>query len=305
MGKVYLLYGQEEYLKNEKIKGIVEAAKLNLPEMNLSRFDDKASSGDIITACQTMPLMDEKRIIIVDNAEAFASDADLADMLGDMADTTVLIFNAKSADMRKAVFKQIKKLGEVFECAPLKPWQTAERIKDMYPELLTQKSAQKLVDVCSNDLNQLDMEMKKLEQTGKKRLSEEDIEKYASVSPDYNVFLLHGYFMKKDVKNAVSLFRRILADEKDAFSTLGLIASKFRLMFKVKSLQGRSAQNIAELTGNAPFEVTKAMEDAKSFSVEQLKNAIKIIAEADKKLKRGEASADTYVISALFKAYNI
>ena len=64
---VYLLYGEEEYLKKQ-YRDRLKNAIVGDDTMNYSYYDsDNASVKDIIDVCETMPFFAQKRLVVMEN----------------------------------------------------------------------------------------------------------------------------------------------------------------------------------------------------------------------------------------------
>ena len=67
--RVYLLYGEEKYLKEMYLKKLVKlAAPQGLEEFNLHRFDGgQMEVDDLIESCEALPMMAQQRCVVVEN----------------------------------------------------------------------------------------------------------------------------------------------------------------------------------------------------------------------------------------------
>ena len=69
---VYLFHGQENFLREAAVKAAVNGVPLNIPELNYMVLDEKTPANDIIVACETLPVMDESRVILVKDSPCFS-----------------------------------------------------------------------------------------------------------------------------------------------------------------------------------------------------------------------------------------
>ena len=74
--RVYLLYGEEKYLKEMYLKKLVKlAAPQGLEEFNLHRFDaGQMEVDDLIESCEALPMMAERSLVLVEDVDLFALD---------------------------------------------------------------------------------------------------------------------------------------------------------------------------------------------------------------------------------------
>lgn len=310
---VYLFHGQESFLREAAVKAAVSRVPLNIPELNYMVFDEKTSTADIIVACETLPVMDEYRVIVVKNSPCFlgdaASSAKLSDYLLKIPKSTILIFEfSDSVDTRKKLVKTILSVGTVEHFKKFRGYETVNYLLKDAKINIEKEAAELLVEYVGGDLLNVLGEIEKLSfVTYENKIKVSDIKKYVSYGIDREVFLLHGYFMKKDMKNMNRLFYKILDEEKSPFSMIGFIASKFRTLHKVRSLinLNYSLDRIVELTGLSSFEVKNAVVDVKNFSSEDIKDAFTKLANLEVLQKKGEASFNLATFETLCRIYKV
>ena len=67
----YVFYGIDERLIMEEVNSIIKSAlDDNFRELNLVKFDGStmASFDDVINACQTLPFISEKKVVLISRA---------------------------------------------------------------------------------------------------------------------------------------------------------------------------------------------------------------------------------------------
>jgi hypothetical protein len=106
---VYLLYGQEAYLKNLYKNKLKNAILGNSDEMNFSYFEGKSIDlAKVIEIADTVPFFHDKRLIIIENSVLFKSQNDLADYIKSIPETTHIIFVENEIDKRNRLYKAVK-----------------------------------------------------------------------------------------------------------------------------------------------------------------------------------------------------
>ena len=93
--QVYLLYGQEAYLKNQYRDKLKEALVQDGDTMNFTVFKGKNSNpGEIIDLAETMPFLAERRVILIEDSGFFKKGGEqLADYLKEPASTVCILFS--------------------------------------------------------------------------------------------------------------------------------------------------------------------------------------------------------------------
>ena len=115
--RVYLLYGDEDYLKLQYKNKLLRALVTEGDTMNFSRFEGKeAQVPALIDLAETMPFFAEHRVILVEDSGFFKNAApQLAEYLPDMPETTCMIFIEKEVDKRSKTYKSLKDIGRMVE----------------------------------------------------------------------------------------------------------------------------------------------------------------------------------------------
>jgi len=128
-GNVYLLYGEEAYLRRQyrdKLRAALVPAE---DTMNCSVYSGKdINAGEVVDLAGTMPFFAERRVIIVENSGWFKSgNEQIASLVKALPDTTCLIFVEEEVDKRSRLFKAVTANGYAALCemqdeATLKKW---------------------------------------------------------------------------------------------------------------------------------------------------------------------------------------
>ena len=113
---VYLLYGEEEYLKKQyrdKLKKAISGDDT----MNYSYFEgNKIVVKEVIDMANTLPFFAEKRLIIIENSGFFkSSQEELADFIKNMPDYLIFVFVESEVDKRNKVYKAVSTAGYICE----------------------------------------------------------------------------------------------------------------------------------------------------------------------------------------------
>ena len=98
---VYLLFGEEVFLRNTYKKRLREAV-VGEDVMNFARFEGKGLDVDeLIRLADTMPFFAERRLILIEDSGFFKSGSEaLVKYLPEMPDTTCLVFAESEVDKR-------------------------------------------------------------------------------------------------------------------------------------------------------------------------------------------------------------
>ena len=114
--RVYLLYGEEKYLKEMYLKKLVKlAAPQGLEEFNLHRFDaGQMEVDDLIESCEALPMMAQQRCVVVEKFDFESLNAQdkakVTELLEDPPETTVLLLVVDKEDFLPKKSASAKKL---------------------------------------------------------------------------------------------------------------------------------------------------------------------------------------------------
>jgi DNA polymerase-3 subunit delta len=310
--KIYIISGEEEYIRQKAIKALIGAFAFAMPELNHSVLDGRAKASDIINACETLPLLDEKRLVQVKDFEPFKSKktggeggdrepagktdtSKLEEYLAILPETTVLLFDSEGkVDKRRKLYKQAEKSGVVLEYGKMKPQELTRAVCEeaaLRGLKLSPALAEALIEKTGQDLYALTGELDKFAsfaQDGK--VTKADIDLFASRSLEYDVFSLHELFMQGHPGPALALLNQVVEAEKSPFGVIGLIAYKFRLMLKARAMIDAKFPKDSMIghLGVHPNVARTAIEECRRFSAEELRNALKALSDLDYRLKSGQ-----------------
>ena len=117
--RVYLLYGEESYLKRSYKNQLKEALVRPNDTMNYHYFEGKGiNPKSIIDLAETMPFLADFRFILIENSGFFKNSCDeLAAYIKDIPETCVFLFVENEIDRRGKLYKAVKQFGYPTELA--------------------------------------------------------------------------------------------------------------------------------------------------------------------------------------------
>lgn len=166
--RICVIYGQEEMLKQQRLDGLRSALQAKHGEIDTQLFDGKtASLSDVLDELRSYGLMQQYKIIIVDDADSYATRhrEALERYASQPVDNGVLVLRSVKWNAGK-LDKAIAKVGFVEKCEPLKPamassW-VSRRATEAYQCAIEPRAASLLVERMGTDLLRLDNELAKL-----------------------------------------------------------------------------------------------------------------------------------------------
>lgn len=225
---VYYLMGDEDYFIDKLSDAIVEAVLTeDEKDFNLDiLYGAEAEMDKVIELARAYPMMAEKRVVLVREAQAMRSIEGLETYLAHLTPTTVLVFCHKHGklDTRKAAAKAIQQVGVIYESKRLYDNQVASFISqylhkhnvDIEPQAI-----QMLASHVGSDLSRLTTEMDKLllALNGGRVVGASLVEEQTGVSKDFNDFELQSALAQRNIFRANQIVKYYQGNPRSFFIT--------------------------------------------------------------------------------------
>ncbi len=308
IGRLYLFYGEEEYLKRNYTEYIENnLLKEDFKLLNKVVLEGKASPAAIIENCKTLPVFSDRKMVVVKNSSLFKekktqekgksgkSDDDLALLLQNMPEHICLIFVEMEIDKRIKYVELVKKHGLIIEFKYRKPeelvsWIT-KRMKVGNHEI-DLKTAAQLVEYCEPGMDDISNEIAKLcaYAGDRQKITLADIKKVCTKSIKSRVFDLTDAIAADKRAEALSLLNDMVILKEPMQRIMFMIVRQIRQLLHVKlmSQEGATRTEITSRLGLHPFFSGKIIKQAQGFSLEKLESAISIGLELDLAIKTGK-----------------
>lgn len=293
---MYLLYGEEDYLRKQYRDKLKTALTVPDDTMNYHYYEGKdINVGEIIDLAETMPFFADRRVIILENTGLCKSGGDvLSEYLKQPAESVVIILVESQIDKRSKLFKTIKDKGRACEFVPqneqtLKKWIASLAKQDN--RKISEQTAEFFLEKTGTDMANIRTEWEKLicYTMGKEIIEQEDVEAICTQRVSNRIFDMVAAIAEKRQQEALDMYHDLLTLKEPPMGILALISRQFNLMLQVKELQqkGMGGRQIADKVGLAPFIVQKYERQASRFKMKELREALSACVEADEAVKMG------------------
>lgn len=293
---MYLLYGEEDYLRKQYCDKLKAALVAPDDTMNYHYYEGKdINIGELIDLAETLPFFADKRVIIIENSGLCKSGGDaLAEYLKQPAESVMIILVESQIDKRSRLFKIIKEQGRACEFAQqneqtLKKWIASLAKQD--DKKISEAAAEFFLEKTGTDMANIRTEWEKLicYTLNKEVIEPDDIEAICTQRVSNRIFDMVAAIAEKRQQEALDMYHDLLTLKEPPMGILALIARQFNLMLQVKELQqkGVGGRQIADKVGLAPFIVQKYERQASKFKMRELKEALSACVEADEAVKIG------------------
>ncbi len=294
--QVYLLYGEEAYLKKQYKHRFIKAMLPEGDTMNYACYEGKNTDiREVIDLAETLPFFADRRLIVFEDTGFFkSSGGDLADYIGEMPDTTYFIFIENEVDKRSKLYKAVKAKGYIAELgvqdeSTLRRWiqgLVAKEGSQMAPADITY-----FLNKVGTDMENITKELEKLfcYAIDRDKLTGEDIDAVCTTQITNHIFEMVNAVAAKQQRRALDLYYDLLALKEPPMRILFLLIREYRMLFQVKALmqQGCTKKEIAARAGIHPFAAGRYMEQAKKFRLEELRDVMEEGADTEERVKTG------------------
>lgn len=294
---VYLLYGEEDYLRRQ-FRDKLKTALVNTDDvMNYQHFEGKdIATGKLIDLAETMPFLSDRRVIVVENSGFFkSSEEELAQYIKEICSTTYIIFSESEVDKRNKMYKAVQAAGCVSEFGvqdenTLKRWILGMLKKENLQ--ISERAMGLFLEKTGTDMEVISRELEKVicYAMGRDAILPEDVEIMCTPQIGNHIFDMIRAVSEGRRGEALNLYYDLLALKEPPMRILFLLAKQFDSIMQVKELKGRNYDNkvIAEKLGIAPFLANRYASQSGGFTREALRRAVEACVTAEEDVKTGK-----------------
>lgn len=304
----YIFTGEEEYLMSLAINRLKDKyINPSFENLNFISIDEKESDfEDILNACETLPFMSDKKIVVVkDIGKMLENDSsDLSKKLGKyietLGDYLILILVDKSNNLKKttSIYKNSKKLGRVVDFDSLRGRELnnwVETIARRKEKTISSANINYFLNKSTysnyrSDKNLYDLEnelLKVISYSGKDEIEKESIDMVLIKTLDNNIFDLLKHISSRNSSAALNVFDEIHQSKEPVQRVVYMIIRHLRLllMYKLYREKGYTENDTRGKMKISPYEFKNIGSQSGGFTQERLLKALDEILELDEKLK--------------------
>ncbi|TDD74959.1 DNA polymerase III subunit delta [Flavobacterium caseinilyticum] len=316
---IYFLMGEEPYYI-DKLSDYIEEKVLSEEEKGFNQtvlYGRDVTVEDIISTAKRYPMMAERQVVIVKEAQDLIRTIDKIESYADNPmPTTVLVFcyKYKTLDKRKKVTKLLAKNGVVYESKKLYENQVGEWIKRVLAGkkyAIEPKATAMLVEFLGTDLSKINNELEKLQiiLPPNSTITPKHIEENIGFSKDFNVFELRKALGERNQLKAYTIADNFAQNPKDnpMVVTTSLVFGFFIQLLKYHGLKDKNPKNVAAVLGVNPFfmkEYDVALKNYPMKKVSQIVGALRDIDVKSKGVGANALSQSDLLREMLYKIFN-
>lgn len=289
---VYVVFGADDSLRSRGLQKLLDQIGEG---GSVSEFPSSAALADVLDEVRTMPLLGDRRIVVVRDADSFitAHRETLEDFLASPVPTGTLVLEPKKWPSNTRLAKLVDKIGQALKCDPpagkdLPAWLVRYAAK--LGKQLQPAAAQAMRELIGDDEPAIYLsEVEKLVTYVGDRptIGVEDVQALISPMRIEKIWGVTDAIADRNPALAIALWEEVLAGDKEAqFRAVGGLAFGLRKLLRARRLIDRGVP-IGQALKEAGLWGDRAAARAQAFSLQQLENQLAQLAKIDLSTKLG------------------
>lgn len=320
---VYLLVGDERYLRNQVLNALTTAyQKKAIAGLNEDDFSvPEASAAAVLTAAKTLPMMSERRWVLVRDIDRWEGKEDSTGKekkgrsttpLDDIASyaeapsvSTLLILCADKLDARRRLFTLAKKQDFLVKCDAIPAKMVPAWARDAAKRRgrkLAPSAAELITEVLGTDLSMIDdlIERLSLYVSADVEISEEHIGELIPVVRPSTVWKLVDALGQGRYAEALASLSKVYDPDDRGLRLLGVIAWSTRqlIRFRAARAAGKSPEQAAIAAGARPFKARELDAQVRRAAPGQFERWLGLLRTIDLELKGGSKRSPRAILEA-------
>ncbi len=313
---IYVLYGEEQYLKQEylkKIKKIFGETSLGINYILL----DETNIDTLISNIETPAFGYNKKLIMIKNSNLFKKDTKsqmkekfklyIAENMDIINESCVIIFIEDTVH-KMDLYKAVEKNSIMIELKELSPAELKSRLKkicSMYKVSITDENITYFIENAGTKMQNLMNEIRKLiEFVGENgEIKKEDIDKLTIKEVQAIIFDLTDYLGVKNTEKSLEILNNLIYNKEPLQKIIITLYNHFKKIYFTK-LALKEKKDIAtslDLKPNQIFLVNKYKKQAEYFTEKEIEKILEELIELDYQSKNGVIDLEIGLKSVLCK----
>ncbi len=304
---IYLLMGDESFFI-DSIADMLADTILTETEKTFNQiviYGGDAEGGVVVNYCRQMPMMGDREVVIVKEAQSLRSIEKLAHYTSSPSPSTILVIchKEKTIDKRSQLYKSILKNGVVLESIRPKDYEIGAWLGSFVAAkgcTISTKALSMLVDNLGTDIAKISNELTKLIlslPSGTTQIEDIHIEQNIGISKDFNNFELCKAVLNRNMARSLMIADHFAHNPKanPLLVTISTLFGQFKQLFIVNYLSWLSRQKgerfpsdvdlMRILKVNSPYIVGEIKQHSASWSNQKVFAILGLMREYDGKSK--------------------
>lgn len=304
---IYLIYGEDNYIKNEFLKKIKKSfGEINLG-INYIQIDEN-NVENIISDIETPAFGYESKLIVTKNCGLLKKKNQIADKLAEYIEQNNLegveLVIIEDDVEKTSLYKIIEKYGTIKECNEQKMPQLVQKVKSIssaYGVDIKENTASYFVQCVGTNMEDIINELRKLiEYKGKgNEILREDIDVLTVKKAESIIFDLTDNLGKKNIKEAMNVLHNLIYSKEPVQKILVMLYNHFKKLYIVALSEGENVAQNLKLKPNQMFLVGKYQNQARIFGKDEIRSILEELINLDESYKNGNLDINVGLESIL------
>ena len=296
LGKCYVLYGEEDYLRLYYFRQMKKQLLDPLTEdFNYHRLTAENFSLQLLAdSMEALPMMGERTLVHLDDAPLLElkSEGDINAAVALLSDIPehcclVLTYANLKPDKRKKLWKTLDKNGVVAEFryqkeTELRPW--IIRHFKARGKTISSSLCNELMSLCGLSMSRLQGEIEKIcAYSDSDTIVKSDLTEVVEPTLEAAVFEIFSCIADKKFDRALETLQVLIRQQEEPIAILAAMGTQLRRLRAAKYFQRND--EFSEVTGASGFMVGKTMTQARHFSEEFCDKAVLLCRDTDYQIK--------------------
>lgn len=317
----YVLYGKETFLIKDVVHKVVNRLVPDSARgFNYNKFSgDECSLDDIEDIVQMVPVLNEKRVVVLSGISIdkfLKKDMDrLKEILNKIPETTVLIITVTDPEITVKNCSKLKQLIVACEKSGLAVDFGVRSIGELTKILhkyvvdqggtINKSSLNFLIERCGLSLDFLMIQLDKiLAFAGDREINKDDIVMLTEINIENSVFDMTKHILQGNIKNVIIILNNLFKSQTSPVAILGAINMCFIDLYRAKCMQlaGENERAILDFYSyrGKEFRIRNAFRDCSKYSINKLRACILELSDVDFKMKTTGLDPKMLIEKAIF-----
>jgi DNA polymerase-3 subunit delta len=296
---LYLIYGEEDYLRRQFRDRLKDALVPAGDTMNYARFrGSEVQVEKVIDLAETMPFFADRRVIVIEDSGLFNKDGDrLADYVREKPDSTSIIFDEGEIDKRSRLYKAVADIGMADEMARqpvpvLEKWVISMLKKE--GRSIAAPDLHYFLSLTGDNMDLISNEFEKLicYTMGRDSVTRADMDAVCIRQIDDQIFRMIEEMSAHHRDSALRMFMDLMALDEKPFRLLSLITRQYNILLEAKQLElgGAGRREVSEKLPH--YYTQKYIDQARHMTLREIKTALEKCVGVDESVKTGRMSGE-------------
>lgn len=249
------------------------------------KFDNNFNIEYFFEVCNTIPMMSDKRIVVLENASFLKRDGENKDVVIKLKEylknlptycIVIIYYIFQDQEKNKDILSSFSNFGEVCKIQELKGEEFYKEVSLIFKKndvLIKPVSIRFFCDRVVNDFLYIENEIIKLKSfVGENEVSKENIEKVVSRSFEHNVFSFINNVLDKKLRDSLKSLKELINSGKEANYIFSMLTNQFLKFLDIKIMLdfGLSNKEIIEKTKINQYVLNNFVKLSKKYSLKEL-----------------------------------